>query len=651
MKLNMKKARSRTTALLLGALICAMTPTHIRANGDAPPVTLKEDDASFLLSIGIVTARILKNNGDIRSMTYKGRELFTDRSGHAGGYWSHDTTGGADVVARVTIDPAANGGERAEVSVKGISGGIGMGHGPGAEADGDIPADIEIRYCIGRGESGVYTYCQFDHRPEYPADQMTEARFACKLAAMFDWISVDKYRNKYYPKTDPNEDKYVYTTVQSENRAFGFSSTTEKIGWWMINPSIEFLSGGPTKPEFFCHRDTTPVQAPVVLNYWRSSHYGGADVTVAEGERWTKVIGPIFLYVNEGGEPLELWREARDQADKETANWPYAWVAGVDYPTAGERSVVSGRLTLNDPLMPGGAKFDGNLLVGLAHPPYPVSAGNRGTRTIGWQTDAKHYQFWTEGGSDGGFNIPAVRPGNYTLYALADGVLGEFARADIAIPPGGKAVNLGELEWKPLRHGRQLWEVGVANRSGREFAGGDRFFEMDAPLKYATLFPSDVHYVIGESKPDKDWYFQHIPHNEDGNARIAPFRGVRGEGRATPYTIEFAMPEIPRGTATLRLAICGTGANALAVGVNGKPAGDVRLNFGDGVITRHQIQGIWYERELEFDASMLKQGRNTLSLTVPAGPLNNGVVYDYVRLELNEDKRTARASASPADEL
>lgn len=45
------------------------------------------------------------------------------------------------------------------------------------------------------------------------------------------------------------------------------------------------------------------------------------------------------------------------------------------------------------------------------------------------------------------------------------------------------------------------------------------------------------------------------------------------------------------------------------------------------------VQGLWYERQFEFDASKLKAGENTLTLTVPAGPVNNGVVYDYLRLE------------------
>ena len=107
-------------------------------------------------------------------------------------------------------------------------------------------------------------------------------------------------------------------------------------------------------------------------------------------------------------------------------------------------------------------------------------------------------------------------------------------------------------------------------------------------------------------------------------------------GRETPYTIA-SMDAAPRGTAVLRLAICGTGTRAINVSVNGNPAGQVQLGPGDGVITRHQVQGLWYERQFEFDASKLKAGENTLTLTVPAGPVNNGVIYDYLRLELDED--------------
>jgi rhamnogalacturonan endolyase len=614
------------------AVLTLFIPSAVTA-GEAEHVTVQEDESTFMLSNGIVTATILKANGDIRSLKYKGTEIFTDLSGHAGGYWSHDAAGGKGIATKVTIDPAENGGERAEVSVKGISGGIKMGHGPGAAADGDFPANIEIRYTIGRGDSGVYTYCIFDHPPEYGTATMTEARFAAKLADFFDWMSIDEARNKHYPQTIPGEDKYVYTALQSENRAFGFSSTSRDIGFYFINPSIEYLSGGPTKPEFLCHRDTTNVQAPVVLNYWRSSHYGGANVTVAEGETWSKVIGPFMLYVNDGPDPIAMWREARAKAEIEAEKWPYAWVDAGNYAKPGERSTVTGRLVLKDPLL---NRFPGKFMVGLAQPTYGVPGGRGREQLITWQTDAKHYQFWVQSDhANGSFTIPAVSPGTYTLYAFAHGVLGEFAKADVDVG-AGETIDLGELEWTPLRRGRQVWEIGVPNRTGAEFVGGNRFFEPDITLQYAKLFPVDVIYTIGESTPGEDWFFAHVPHNTDPTARIQPFRGVVGHGKATPYTIRFDLDAAQHSKATLRLAICGTGTQSIDVTINGEPAGRIRLSQPDGVITRHQVQGLWYQREFEFDASMLTQGSNTLMLTVPAGNINSGVVYDYLRLELSE---------------
>ena len=58
------------------------------------------------------------------------------------------------------------------------------------------------------------------------------------------------------------------------------------------------------------------------------------------------------------------------------------------------------------------------------------------------------------------------------------------------------------------------------------------------------------------------------------------------------------------------------------------------------------IQGIWYEREVAFAASMLKAGTNTIVLTVPAGPVTAGLIYDYLRLELDESAQ-AQAGTRP----
>jgi rhamnogalacturonan endolyase len=244
-----------------------------------------------------------------------------------------------------------------------------------------------------------------------------------------------------------------------------------------------------------------------------------------------------------------------------------------------------------------------------------------------WQTDAKHYQFWVDAvDPNGRFSSTKVTPGEYSLYALADGVLGEFAKADVSVGEG-ESVELGELHWTPVRHGRQLWEVGVPNRTATEFAGAERFFEPGITREYARLFPDDVTFTIGESREAEDWCFAHVPHATGADS---------GNGRATPYTIRFELDQALSGTAVLRLAFSGTGTRVIDVAVNGESAGQVDPGFGDGVLSRHQIQGIWHQREFRFDTALLRPGENSLTLIVPEGALTAGVVYDYLRLELDD---------------
>jgi len=660
--------------LKLGLLAGTLVLSVGRAEPAAAPVTVTEDAALYTLDNGIVRACVAKVSGDLVSLRYKNTEMLAtfltpdgrpdlqrDPPGanpnglnrgmtdHQYGFWSHDAMGPrgtGEAIARITIDPQANGGVRGEVSVKGISKGRKMGTGPGASPQGQFAADIEIRWALGRGEAGVYTYCQFEHPADYPTTSLGEARFCAKLAPFFDWLSVaqDPHHFKLYPKELREGDKYVYTVPQTDNPAFGWSSTTNHVGFWCLNASMEYMSGGPTKVEFEGHRDTNAIAAPCVLNYWRSSHYGGAVVDVAAGEHWTRVVGPFMLYVNAGADPQAMYDDAKAQQKKQAAAWPYDWVAGVDYPRSAERATVRGQLALTDPLAPGGAKMT-NVRIGLTAAawtsPMPVGPGGN-PRIVDWQQDAKNYQFWTRATDDGRFELANVRPGTYALHAFADGVLGEFTQADVTIASG--KIDLGRIVWVPVRHGRQLWDIGIPNRNGSELYKSEAYWEPQIPLDYAKLFPNDVNFIVGKSDYRKDWFFQQVPHNENPEAKPEPFYGIRAVGRATPFAVTFDLAAAPRGRATLRLALCGTATRQLEVTLNERPAGTITLPMGDSAIARHGRQGLWYERELAFDAAMLQPGANVLKIIVPAGPINNGILYDYVRLELDEAVPPAAAA-------
>ena len=688
----------RKTYLLSLALIVGTLSNTASVSASAA-VTVSEDDTSVTLDNGIVSALISKKSGDLISMKFKGMEMLatimkpdgtpdlqTDPPGantrgfapftdHQYGFWSHDTTS-PHTVSKITIDPKSNGGARAEVSVKGYSDGRPMGRGPG----GSFASDIEIRYALGKGDSGVYTYSIFDHLPEYTNSTLGEARFCVKLNKFFDWMLVDQHHNfRYLAEMERGDNKYSYTSVQFEHPAFGWASTSNHVGFFFVNASVEYLTGPPTKVEFLCHRDTNPTAAPCVLNYWRSSHYGGSSVDVAQGEHWTKVIGPFLLYCNTGADPQAIWKDANEQVSREAKKWPFDWVSGVDYPRHNERGSVSGQLILNDPLVPA-AKMS-RLLVGLAHPDYtiplPRPAAVNSPRDVEWQTDAKHYEFWVRGENNGRFIIPNVRPGSYTLHAFADGVLGEYAKVDVTVV-ASKSLDLGKLQWQPVRRGRQVWDIGIPNRNGSEFVKGDDYFHDGMGLVYAKLFPNDVNFVIGKSDFRKDWFYEQVPHaqtapvnatntsaaevssprgaasstNATGAAPVAGGRGIgrgarggRGAGagaaggRATPWSITFNLASAPHGKATLRCAISTCNTREIDVTVNDQPAGKLDRLTTDSAIGRNGIQGIWYQRELSFDAALMKSGENVMKLTVPAGGLTAGVIYDYLRLELDENSQ------------
>ena len=583
------------------------------------------------------------------------------------------------------------------------------------------------------------------------------------------------------------EHKYSYNAVQYKIPAYGWSSTKEHVGIWFINPTIEFLSGGASKQELVCHYHDNANPDPIILDYWRGTHYGGgASCNMAAGEEWSKVIGPIFIYCNSLGDfetpskqdldTLEatagnptvppawtnnataLWQDALSQAKKEKAAWPYDWVNGVDYPHKDERGTVTGQIVLVDP-QAATTKLP-NLTVGLAHPDYTRPPGGGGGRSgfgrrgagaaagapdgatpptgatppsggqpstpplssqgegkgegaaataqgatsqpgaapaaapanpqrggggrggfnaiVDWAHDAKFYQFWNDGTDDGRFTITNVRPGKYTLHAFADCVLGEFAQTDITVE-AGKTLDLGKLEWKPVRYGKQIWEIGYPNRTGDKFfkGDGDNYWLWGWCLRYPLLFPNDITYTVGKSDYRKDWFFEQVPHSEStawlnpdakdpANQRFGwvkaesldqypqsnqsgPWR-VYGRGKATTWTIKFNMDATPKGQAALRVALAGAdgiggfggfggGAgtpSGLVITVNGKDAGAIRP-VATNALRYNTNKSVWQEQTLKFDAALLKTGENELQLTVPAGELTSGVVYDYLRLELNED--------------
>jgi len=689
------------------------------------PVTLTDNGDSWTMDNGTVKATILKKNGNMSQLVYHGVSILT-----RGEYWEQVPTG--TITAKVTIDPSTNGGERAEVSVKGVN--PGNRNNPslvgGPPPSPDVPRagalaprslgnggprgggmDIETRYTMERGTSGLYTYAEYTHKASYPPAGEGESRFILEsMNPTFDWLSVDDDRNQLMTKdadlrkgvvihakeqrillsgvyANSVEHKYSYNAVMYKLKAWGWSSTKDHIGVYFINPSNEYIGGGSEKLDLIDHMSGT------VLDYWTSGHYaGGAGNNIPAGQDWKHVVGPIFIYFNaladakDASQPdldrlaatsgsgmpavpqvwhdnaLALWNDAVEKSKTVKAAWPYAWVDGVDYPHKDGRATVTGQIVLNDPQA--ASKKLPHLTVGLAHPNYPgngsgfqLRAGN--SNVVTWAHDGNYYQFWSDGTDDGKFSIGNVRPGTYTLHAFADGVLGEYAHSNITVE-AGKSLNLGKLDWQPVRYGKQVWEIGYPDRTADKFFKGDgaNYWLWGWPLRYGDLFPNDITYTIGKNDYHKDWFFEEVPHSTTDawknpaakdplNQRFGWVRAPTGtqdmwrewgQGKATTWTVKFTMNPntASKGNAVLRVALAGAdGGGGLAIGVNGQAVGTIHP-VATNALRYNTDKGAWYQYAQKFDAALLKRGENFVTFTVPAGDVTSGVVWDYVRLELND---------------
>jgi rhamnogalacturonan endolyase len=344
----------------------------------------------------------------------------------------------------------------------------------------------------------------------------------------------------------------------------------------------------------------------------QSAHYGSGTVLV-EGE-WHKLYGPFLVYANRGADRRALWDDAKRRAAHEAGAWPYTWMQHPLY--VRERGAVSGTLAIANGASPKGA--------------WIVLAAPGG----GWARQGEGYQFWARADPAGRFVVSKVRPGRYSLHAFVDGVLGEFRRDGVEVT-AGQTTDLGELAWRPESHGRRLWQLGVPDRTAREFRNGDDFRHWGLWLKFPEQFPNGVHFVIGTSRERTDW----------GHAHWV-WAGSYTESPV--WRIHFDIAEALAGEATLTIAIAGAHRARLKVTLNGEPLGELDLTTLRGTAGyRSGIQDIYRVEHVAFDAARLKPGRNTLAFA-HARPLrlddrgrprdgpHTYVMYDCIRLEVRE---------------
>jgi rhamnogalacturonan endolyase len=515
------------------------------------------------------------------------------------------------------------------------------------------PCDVDIHFVLRRGMNGLYVYSILDHPADYPDFNVGQYLMIWSMPEtasqwLMEKIYVDEARHWELPAPDDfakaeqtgiqeivklttgawqgrYDCKYMYTAGYWDLGCWGFASDRNKIGAWVVFGSHEFFNDGPTM-------DDLTAASGIIQLMFNMNHYGGSGLEIPHGLAWQKIYGPYLLYCNsspDGGDAC--WADAKSQAETEKAAWPYDWLADKKlYPQKSERGTVTGKLLVQDRLKPNVS--GAGAWVGLYQPDSGTNwqFGTRSYQTGGnWQFDSEHYQYWVHADADGNFTIPNIRPGIYLLSAFVTGAVGEFSETNVEVQAGGTTA-LGDLTWNVPHSGASIaWEIGVPDRTAKEFRHGDDYFLPYMWEKSSGEFSNPLEYTLGVSDWSKDWNYVQCGYLTGTN--WVPWK----------WRIHFNLTNAPvRGNATLTIAYASSYYGRTEIYVNDeskrfklvRPAAD-----GGNALIREDIHAKYDVEHVPIPMALLKTGTNTITLIQGQDRYDRPffhVMYDYLDLEL-----------------
>jgi rhamnogalacturonan endolyase len=594
------------------------------STGGAPPactgaaVKATLSGTTYTLDNGLVQAKVNTSDATMPSFIINGVETMT-----SGGYfsWGTNVYTAGPFTGSLSADPSKNGGDVAEVAMTTKWDG----------SSGKIPLDLEVRFALPRCAQGLYGYVVLTHPASYPAFTPGELRYNhyVQWDSVFDWYAVDDVRRGVFtsvasseaatavagapqevlkypsgPFADrPGWQKYDLSLEWGEGTVYGWSSSKKNIGLWMINPSNEYLPGGPMKTELTLH--DAPGGKATLLNYWGGTHFYGELEDVKANQVREKVCGPWLLYANStttagsAGQDA-LWADAKQRLIVEKAAWPYSWETDTRYPPKSARGTVKGQITYTDPAQPTASVA--NAWVGLADPP--------ANGLPNFEHQAWDYQYWVHADGQGNFTLANVRPGTYTLHAFVAGIHGVYVgQSNAVVATAGGTTDLGTVTWTPDRKGPTVWEIGVPDRVPAEFYRGDQAWHYGTASLFSKDFPSGINYTVGTSTPAKDWNF------------LQP---------GGTWNVQFNVASIPAGATGASLVLDSAGSNGvtLSASFNGTKVGSASISYNDSSIARDQPHGVWLSGRIAVPLAQIKTGSNTLAVSS-----SGSMMWDYLRLE------------------
>ncbi|KAM3201384.1 putative rhamnogalacturonate lyase B [Capsicum annuum] len=626
-----------------------------------PTVKLERQIEQLMMSNGFGNITLSIPDGHVTSISYGGVQnlLDTQNSEDNRGYWDiiWNNTGPQTTRKKIlgtSFEVIIENENQTEISFKRTW---------NASQSNEPPLKIDKRFIMLRDTPGFYTYTIVERLEGWPHSYIQNLRIVFKLQQdVFNYISVSDERQRFMPTAEDREngkvldykeavlltsptnsnfkgevdDKYFYASDNKDGKVYGWvSNTNPPLGFWMINPSNEYRTGGPLR------QDLTTHVGPTVLSVFVSTHYAGEDLAIKfqHEETWKKVIGPVFVYLNSDPLAMEnpsiLWNDAKKRMNEEVASWPYEFPVSKDYIKSNQRGTVRGQLLVHDRFISKKHVPASNAYIGLAPP------GQAGS----WQRENKGYQFWTKTDSNGNFVIENVISSTYDLYATVSRFIGDYKyESDVHVTSGGD-IQLGNLVYEPPRKGATIWEIGVPDRTAAEFFipnpppqfkvhkyknnSESKFRQYGLWKQYSVLYPeNDLVYNVETGNYSRDWFYAHVTRKIGNNTY-----------NATTWKIIFDLANVDNSSNyTLQLALAAAHESELQVRVNDEKAQEPHFTTGymggSNAIARHGIHGLYWYHSIGIQGNLIVEGTNTIFLTqIMALTPYQGVMYDYIRFE------------------
>ncbi|HLL69220.1 MAG TPA: polysaccharide lyase family protein [Micromonosporaceae bacterium] len=647
-----------------GAAAWSASGTAFAAPPAGAPVELVDAGDTVTLSNALVSATFDKATARTTSIrlvgSTQGNQDFNLVSGvNGGGYAEFNYTMGTTPFVRAitgaTYRVVTQSADRVEIAMT-------------VNDSANLPFVVELHAAIERDSPGIYYWMVYRY-PEGMPDGLIIAQLRYAIAAgdpSFTYFVIDDLRGiqqrptiadtqnwlKLQDTTYILPDGSMYAKYQNitdlEGDSNAFLISNGKVSMSVIQANKDWFVGGPTKQELTAHDF---YGGEILLWHPYAQHFGSPPLAPPKG--WEKIFGPFFLYVDEAtgaADPAanvaSMWERAKARAAREVAQWPYTWITDPLY-AATTRSTVSGRLTL------AGRGSTANAWVILSEP---------GTD---WQFTNLDYVYSARADARGVFTIKGVRPGTYTLTAFVDGVLGEYKRHEVVVG-ASERLRLGQLVWRPVNHGRTVWQIGTPDRSSAEFhifGGPQGFRKYLAYLEYPYEFPNGVDFTVGRDDIKTDWnYFQPMYATPGTDAQLA-WRGTTPDRSLTTWKIRFDSDGYRRGTGTLDIALAGSVFGTLKVALNGTQLASfdpLPGPPGDASVYRQSYRAIYRQLPpIEFPADLITAGENVVTLSPvrpPKAPLTTagrvddwmepmaGIMYDVLRLQVDEHRERRRSA-------